>query len=139
MDNVFIDTNVAFDIISKRQPFFDDSNKILELSINNSINLLISEGSVYTLIYLTYDSFKIPNAETLLSDFISSCTVVFSQKKLLINSINSSFKDKEDACQYFTALHNDANYFITRNKKDYQPYASAIPIYTPSEFLENFE
>ena len=49
-------------------------------------------------------------------------------------SIESKFKDFEDAMQYFSAKHEDIDYIITRNKKDYS--ASDIPVFEPQEFID---
>lgn len=34
-----------------------------------------------------------------------------------MDSLNSDFKDKEDGLQYFTAVDNDMDFLITRDKK----------------------
>jgi hypothetical protein len=48
-------------------------------------------------------------------------------------SLASSFKDFEDAVQYYSALHVRADCLITRNKADYR--ADRLPVMTPEEFL----
>lgn len=138
MDKVFLDTDVAVDIISKREPFFDETIKLIAYSNEKSAELWLSEGSIYNLIYLAYDALKIENPDKVQTLLLEKCHVVKSNKQLLLNAIQSPFKDKEDACQYFTAIHNQMDHFITRNKKDYEPYKSVLPIYTPSEFLQIF-
>jgi len=135
MVNVFLDTNVAFDQISKRDPFYTESQLLIDRAAKGTLSFSIAEGSILTLIYLAYDSYKIPNAKKQLLDFISMCSVLQSGKSLVMNALNSDFEDKEDAVQYFTALHHEADYFITRNKKDYEPFTTRLPVYTPTEFL----
>lgn len=49
-------------------------------------------------------------------------------------AIQSDFSDFEDAVQYHTALSGNIDAIITRNPKDY--INSAIPVYTPSEFIQ---
>ncbi|MEQ8907370.1 PIN domain-containing protein [Ekhidna sp.] len=136
MVNIFLDTNVVVDIITKRAPYYDTSIKLIQYSNENDVQLYLSEGSVYTLIYLVYESLPIKNPEKALSLIISKCNILSSEKQLLLRAIKSSFKDKEDACQYYTALNHEVDYFITRNKKDFVPHVSLVPVYTPSEFLE---
>ncbi len=48
-------------------------------------------------------------------------------------SIASDFNDFEDAMQYYSALREQADVIITRNKDDYE--AAQIPVYKPQEFL----
>lgn len=45
----------------------------------------------------------------------------------------SDFKDFEDAIQYHTALENQINIIITRNKKDYKN--AKLPVMTVKEYL----
>lgn len=137
MVDIFLDTDVCLDILLLRRPFFKDSFALTSHEkIIDSCKINISEGSIPNLIFFTKEKYKIDNADNRLYDWINSCEVISSNKTVILRSIQSLFKDKEDAYQYFTALQHDMNYFITRNKKDYQPFASAIPVYTPSEFLE---
>lgn len=116
LPKIFLDTDVAFDIISKRQPYFEDAIRFIELVAKNHVNLLIAESSLANLIYLTLDIHKINQGVDLLIDFISVCEIVSGGKVIMIQAIQSNFHDKEDALQYFTALHAGSDYFITRNR-----------------------
>jgi len=50
-------------------------------------------------------------------------------------SLQSLFKDFEDAIQYYTATQNNVPVILTRNLKDYKQ--SAIPVMTAEDFLKN--
>lgn len=136
MVDVFIDIDVAIDIISKREPHHEQSIKILTLAAENRVQLIISESCVATLYYFLFDIYKIKDAQEKVSDFISSCKIAYAGKDVILHSLNSMFKDKEDALQYFTALRAKADYFITRNKKDYKQAIDSLPVYTPLEFVK---
>ena len=56
----------------------------------------------------------------------------------MLEALNSKFKDKEDALQYYTALYHGADYFITRNTKDYKHKTIALPVFSPQEFMKSF-
>lgn len=43
LPEIFLDTDVSFDIISKRQPHYDSSVKLLDLAARDKIRLMISE------------------------------------------------------------------------------------------------
>ncbi|MFD2202750.1 type II toxin-antitoxin system VapC family toxin [Shivajiella indica] len=138
MPKVYLDTDVAFDIISKRTPHFEVSVKLLELVIKDKIALLIGECSLSNLIYLSYDIYKIEGAASNLNDFIGACRVISGGNKLMNLALNSQFSDKKYALQYYTAIHNGADYFITRNIKDYKKTNDNLPVLTPIEFLQSF-
>ena len=53
-------------------------------------------------------------------------------------AIDSDLPDFEDAVQYFSALHAEADCIITRNAPDF-PRRPALPVLSPAEFLAQFE
>lgn len=133
---VFLDTDVAFDIISKREPHFSDSVKLLELAALGKIQLLIAESSLANLFYLTFDIYKLNRGNARLIDFIEACSIIHGRKQIALEALQSSFKDKEDALQYFTAKHSGADHFISRNTKDYKKYQSSeLKVLSPKEFM----
>ena len=54
--------------------------------------------------------------------------------KILELALASDFKDFEDAIQYYTALENDIDIFLTRNKKDFRN--TTLPILTAKEYVD---
>lgn len=54
-------------------------------------------------------------------------------EKVIDLSLASTFKDFENAVQYYSALHVKADCLITGNKSDYR--TDRLPIMTPEEFL----
>lgn len=136
LPEVFLDTDVAFDIISKREPHFSSSVKLLELAANDEIRLAISESSLANLFYLAFDIYKIKDAVQRLTDFVSVCEIEHAGRSSVLLALGSLFKDKEDALQYYTALHAKADYFITRNVKDYKHREQSLPVYLPQDFYK---
>ena len=51
----------------------------------------------------------------------------------VVDMLDSNWKDYEDATQFRSALDEQADCIITRNKKDYTN--SSIEVLTPPEFL----
>ncbi|MCC5928876.1 MAG: PIN domain-containing protein [Cyclobacteriaceae bacterium] len=135
LPEVYLDTDVAFDILSKREPFFETAIKLIELVEDDKITLLVGECSLANLIYLSYDIYKLPNAHERLMDFLSVCRVICGGKNQMMQALASSFSDKEDALQYYTALHCGADYFVSRNIHDYKTALEILPVVSPKEFL----
>lgn len=137
LPDIFLDTDVAFDILSKREPHFDAAALFLHMASQNTARLLISESSLGNLFYLTFDIYKLKNSTSRIFDFIDVCEVVPAGKMVVLKSLESSFKDKEDGLQYYTALNREVDYFITRNIKDYRKHEqSSLPVYSPIEFFD---
>lgn len=137
LPEVFLDTDVCFDILSKREPHFEHSVQLLELAAEDRISTLIAESALANLIYLLFDIYKINDATGKLTDFIRASGIIGGGKTVMLTAVNSSFKDKEDALQYFTAQYHGADYFITRNIKDFKPYVEFLPVMTPKEFMNS--
>ncbi|MFN2372425.1 MAG: type II toxin-antitoxin system VapC family toxin [Cyclonatronaceae bacterium] len=135
LPELFLDTDVAFDILSKREPHFHHSVQLLELAAKDKAALLIAESSLANLIYLSMDIYKLSNTEKRLLDFISACDVISGGKPIMLRALSSTFTDKEDALQYHTALNHGADYFITRNNSDYRNSSERLPVMTPAEFV----
>jgi predicted nucleic acid-binding protein len=135
LPDVFLDTDVSFDIISKRDPHYDSSVQLLQLAARDRIRLVIAECSLANLFYLSFDIYKIAGATSKLSDFIGACEVVAAGKDTALLALNSHFRDKEDALQYYTALQAKSHYFVTRNIKDYKHKRTSLPVYTPADFV----
>lgn len=137
LPEIFLDTDVAFDIISKREPHFESSVQFLHLASQSKARLLLSESSLGNLFYLAFDIYKLKNSKSRMFDFIDVCELVPSGKMAVLKSLESSFKDKEDGLQYYTALNREVDYFITRNIKDYRKHEqSSLPVYSPIEFFD---
>ena len=137
MASVFLDADVAYDAIGKRDPFYKGALEIMKMADRGLISISISEVSMGNLIYLAFETYKLKNAADRLMSFITYCDVYPSGKRIFIEALNSDFKDKEDAVQYYTAVHHEVDYFITRNKKDYSPFVTRLPVFTPTEFLDS--
>jgi len=54
----------------------------------------------------------------------------------VVNALHSKITDIEDALQYFTAMHYNIDYFISRDKILQKQSSPTLPVYTPKEFLE---
>lgn len=137
MFKIFLDTNIALDLIANREPFVQDSLPFLELVKKGEARLFISEVSMGTLIYLAPERLKVVDAQEKLIQFFDFCHVIPGGKQALLNSLNSDFKDKEDGIHYFTAVENQMDFFITRDKNGFKRALEKIPVHTPKEFFGN--
>ncbi|PZX59922.1 putative nucleic acid-binding protein [Algoriphagus ratkowskyi] len=136
MYRIFLDSNVALDLVANREPFVEDSKPFLSLAIQGEAQLFISEVSLGVLIYMSFDRYKVDNAKEKLIQYIGFCKVISGGKEAFLNSLNSGFKDKEDGLQYFTAVANKMDFLITRDKKDFKYAEGKMPILTPNEFFK---
>ncbi|HSF54304.1 MAG TPA: PIN domain-containing protein [Algoriphagus sp.] len=135
MYRIFLDTNVALDLVANREPFVHDSMPFLALVNDGDAHLFISELSLGTLVYLAFERYKLPDAKGKLTEFVEFCKVISGGKEAFKSSMNSDFKGKEDGLQYYTALDNNMDFLITRDKKDFNYADGKMPILSPKEFF----
>ena len=137
MFRIFLDTNVALDLIANREPFVHESLPLLELVKKGEARLFISEVSIGTIVYMAFDRLKLVNPQERLIQFFEFCHVISGGEEALLNSLTSDFKDKEDGIQYFAAIENQMDFFITRDKNGFKTADGRVPIFTPMEFFQD--
>lgn len=62
MFKIFLDTNVALDLIANRDSFVNDSLPFLELVEKGEARLFISEVLIGTIVYMAFDHLKLVDA-----------------------------------------------------------------------------
>ena len=135
MNRIFLDTNVILDLLGERVPFYDSIAKVATLADQKKITLIVSPLSFTTIDYVLN---KYEIAESVLNKlrkFKIICEVCEVNEETIDKALNSSFKDFEDALQYFTALQANCSIIITRNGKDFKQ--ATIPIMTAEEYLSS--
>ncbi len=135
MNRIFLDTNVILDLLGERVPFYDSIAKVATLADQKKLTLIVSPLSFTTIDYVLN---KYEIAESVLNKlrkFKIICEVCEVNEETIDKALNSSFKDFEDALQYFTALQANCSIIITRNGKDFKQ--ATIPIMTAEEYLSS--
>lgn len=135
MSRIFLDTNVILDLLGERVPFFDSIAKVATLADQKKLTLIVSPLSFTTMDYVLnkYETSK--SVLNKLRKFKIICEVCEVNEETIDKALNSSFKDFEDAVQYFCALQSNCSMIITRNGKDFKH--STIPIMTAEEYLSS--
>ena len=135
MKRVFLDTNVAIDLMARREPFFADAKAIFDRSADGDFVILLSVLSFWNIFYLMRKDPGEAKAKADLATLETLAQVVPAQVADLRNALLSSIKDLEDAMQLESAKAADADVFVTRDAKGFK--SSRIPVMTPSAFLRD--
>ena len=133
MDRLFVDTNIVIDLLSKRENFYEEAQELFTLADTKNLKLYISALTFANTHYLLSRHLSFSEARKILIKFKVLVTVLSIDDKILELALASDFKDFEDAIQYHTALGNNLDIIITRNKKDFKN--SALPVMTAKEYL----
>jgi len=137
LEKVFVDTNIILDWLSQREPFFIYAKQLFLKGENNEIQILISTMSFISTEYILRKQIGKEKAKQALAGIRTISEVCTSGEKEIDLSLVSSFKDFEDAFQYYNALNNSAKVIITRNPKDFKN--SKIPVMSAEEYLKSIK
>jgi len=130
---IFIDSDIILDVLSKREPFYNSAAILFSLIEKGRIKGYSSSIIFSNVHYVLRKRISKDNTITSLKYLKSLLEVLPVDKRAIESALDSEFDDFEDAIQYFCAEQNGINYFITRNKIDYEK--AQINILTAKEFL----
>lgn len=135
MDNVLIDTDVILDFFFNRQPFAEHATAIFLLCESKSINGFTTPVIICNVYYLLRKIAKHDLIIEKLKQLLVLLDIVEMNKNVIIDALNSNFKDFEDALQNFSAVNNGTiKIILTRNTKDFQK--SELAVFTPEIYLK---
>lgn len=135
MKKLFIDTNIVIDLLSKREPFFEESANLFSLADKKIIELSISSLTIANTSYTLLRQMNSVKAKAVLRKLKLIVKILPLDDKIVGLSLNDdSFSDFEDGLQHFTAIENSQDIIITRNLKDFKN--SKLPTMTAKQFLE---
>ncbi len=138
MMRAYIDTNILVDLVLSRQEFLPDAQRVFALGYSGEAQLMVSALSFVNTVYLGR-KYKYPMDEVytklrMIADFVD---VADLQGGNVIDMLSSGWKDYEDASQHRSAIDEQADCIVTRNKKDFK--ASTIEVLSPVEFFDRID
>lgn len=128
---VLFDTNIILDVLLNREPFVELSAKLLSSVENTDIEGYLCATTITTLDYLIAKATSRKKANIEVQKLLNLFQIAEVNELVLESSINSEFKDFEDAVQYFSAVYSDVDALVTRNAKDYKQ--AKLAVYNPDE------
>ena len=134
MNRLLVDTNIVLDLLAKREEFISEAQLLFTLSDKKQVKLYVSSLTFANTYYILSQKMKLSNARKILRQFKILVEVLPMDDKIIDLSLESDFKDFEDAIQYYTAIENEIDIIITRNLKDFKN--SKIPVITAKDYIE---
>lgn len=132
MEKIFVDANIVMDLLEKREEFYQEAQELFTLSDKKNVKLYVSALTLANVHFLLFKHLKM-EARKVLAKFKVLVEILAVDDKIIDLSLASNLKDFEDAIQYYTAIENEMDIIITRNKKDFKNLN--LPILTAKEFL----
>lgn len=135
--SVLIDLNIILDVLQKREPFYENSMRVLAAVESEKVIGLVAAHSISTLFYLIQKSKSVADARAMLTSLLQFIRIAPINQSTIDQALNLDYNDFEDAIQMIAALQNKVDCLITRNVKDYQP--PLVKVLQPVEFLATIE
>ncbi|MBK9737585.1 MAG: PIN domain-containing protein [Saprospiraceae bacterium] len=130
---IFLDTNVIIDFLTKREPFSEEIKDIFQYSVEGKYELYVSSVTISNTYYIISKLENVTVAKKKIGQLLELVQVLNVGQSTIRKAIDSRFKDFEDGVQSFCAEEGNLKKIITRNVKDFK--ASNLIILTPKEFL----
>lgn len=134
MDKILVDTNIVLDLLAKREEFLTEAQELFTLSDQNKVKLYVSALTFANTYYILSQKLKLNDTRSVLRRFKVLVKVLPLNEKIINLSLDSEFKDFEDAIQYYTGIENNIDIILTRNLKDFK--LSRIPVLTARDYLK---
>jgi predicted nucleic acid-binding protein len=119
MDRIFVDSDIILDLIQERENYLD-AVQLFNLIEDNKIKGYVSPLIFSNLFYILRKQESGKFALQVLNRLKALLHILTIDEKTIGLALSSGFKDFEDAIQYYSALAENLEYLITRNKEDYK-------------------
>ena len=138
MMRAYVDTNILVDLVLSRQEFLPNAQRVFAIGYAGEAQLVVSALSFVNTVYLGR-KYKFPMDDVLsklrmIADFVD---VADLSGQNVVDMLNSGWRDYEDATQHRSAIDEQADCIVTRNKKDFK--AGTLPVLTPLEFFNRID
>lgn len=130
---ILVDLNVILDVVQHRQPFYEESARVLDAVVREEAVGWVAAHSITTLFYVIN---RVRNRETAVATLTSLLDIFIIapvDDAIIRKALAWGWADFEDAVQMAAAVHIGANYLVTRNPRDFQ--TGIIPVIQPAAFL----
>lgn len=117
---VLLDTNIVIDIISARQPFFQESYDALKKILTDSDIPCIAATSVTDIVYILRKYIPDQNLRfQKVQNFLKLIEIEDTKKSTVEAAFLTGMNDYEDSVQFQTSVENSIKLVITRTSKDF--------------------
>jgi len=138
MKRLFVDTNILIDLLSRREPFFEEAAELFSLADRKQVELSVSSLTIANTSYVLLRRLDFNKVKSVLKNIRLILKILPLDDKVIGLALNDeNFSDFEDGLQYFTAIEGEQELIISRNLKDFK--SSKLPTMTAKQFIETMK
>ncbi|HEX8377276.1 MAG TPA: putative toxin-antitoxin system toxin component, PIN family [Pedobacter sp.] len=138
VSKIFLDANVCLSFLLQRKGY-EPSESIFERVILNQYKAYTSPAIIHIIAYYLRKIHSSEITKKLIISLLSTVKVIDCNHEITIIAVNSQMTDIEDALQYYTAMHHQIDHFISLDKNLIKSAIPVLPVYSPEDFLKEFE
>jgi len=130
---LFLDVNIVLDVILAREPWVAEAAALLAAIERKQAEGFLAAHTITTIHYVVAKIRGRKVADKALGELLRIVDIVPVDKSDLQKALRQKSRDFEDAVQATSAVKIGADYFVTRNEKDFPQLT--IPILSPGSIL----
>ena len=130
---VLVDTNVALDILLRRQDY-PNAKVIYLLAESSQIDCYISASAITDIFYITRKDLDKKTAKESVKSLLQTFKPATVTDSHIYHALDLDWDDFEDSVQYVVGKGFSADYIVTRNIADFT--LGTIPAVTPEQFIK---
>ena len=130
---ILVDLNVILDVIQFRQPFYNESARVLDAVVRKEVGGWSAAHSVTKLFYVITRQRNRETAVSAITSLLDAFTVATVDDSVIRKAIVWGWAEFEDAVQMAAAASTGVDYLISRNIRDFK--TDIMPVVQPAAFL----
>lgn len=135
--NLLLDTNVLVDYYAQREPFAEDTNRIVAAQLLGDVELWACPHSFPDISYILRRAIPLQELQHMMLASLEFITVCSTGHEDIVASLQAGWDDPEDALVERCAERVKADYLITRDKSGFMQ--AKVATLSPHEWLELME
>ena len=132
---VVVDTNIVLDVLARREPFFEQSQSVMQLIAESKASGAITANAITDIYYILRKHLDKDSLKAALRGLMELLEVISVTGNECLAALYLPIDDYEDALVSCCAQSWKADYIITRNVKDFE--YSSVEAITPDTFLKS--
>ena len=128
-----LDTNIVIDVLTERQPFYEDASAIFDLAGGEYFNAYLTSNTLTDIYYLIHKTFGEQATRKHILNLFELFDILPVYGTDCKQALNSPISDFEDALQAVCAERSAIDYIVTRDSAFLQACPFAI---TPTAFIK---
>jgi len=132
---IVVDTNIVLDILARREPFFEQSQLVMQFIAEGKADGAITANAITDIYYILHKHLDKDTLKAALRGLMELLEIIAVTEDECLAALDLSINDYEDALLSCCARNWKADYIVTRNVKDFTH--STVKAMTPADFLKS--